>query len=257
MKTLFIDCSPKKRLSASGFIAAFTKCFVVGKKQQEKLRTRGDYSRVLEKAVESDNIVFCMPLYVDGVPSHVLPFLKELESISEENKLSSKVYVIANNGFIEGRQNEPLMQVMENFCNRSGLEWCGGLGIGGGVMMNVMRILIMVFFGITILNVVLSGISGDGFFTADPWIQFGKQALEVLIFGCGIITFDIWLASCISRQKKYGKHYTRIMVPSFVFIIFADIFFTIVSLFQGGIFRGWFARKEAVDDRKGTVKYNG
>jgi hypothetical protein len=34
------------------------------------------------------------------------------------------------------------------------------------------------------------------------------------------------------------------MVPSFVFIIFADIFFIVVSLFQGGIFRGWFARKE-------------
>ena len=33
------------------------------------------------------------------------------------------------------------------------------------------------------------------------------------------------------------------MVPSFVFIIFADIFFTIMSLFQGGIFRGWFAKK--------------
>ena len=32
-----------------------------------------------------------MPLYVDGVPSHVLPFLKEM------------------NGFIEGRQNEPIM----------------------------------------------------------------------------------------------------------------------------------------------------
>ena len=154
------------------------------------------------------------------------------------------IYVIANNGFIEGRQNEPLMQIMENFCNRSGIEWCGGLGIGGGVMMNVMRIMITVFFGITVLNVVLSGIGGDGFLTADPWIQFGKQALEVLIFGCGIITFDLWLAYCISRQKKYGKHYTRIMVPSFVFIIFADIFFTIVSLLQGGIFRGWFARKK-------------
>lgn len=254
MKTLFIDCSPKKRLSASGFIAAFTKCFVTGEKQQEKLRTKGDYNRVLEKATQSDNIVFCMPLYVDGVPSHVLPFLKELEGFSKKNKLSSKVYVIANNGFIEGRQNEPLMQIMENFCNRSGMKWCGGLGIGGGVMMNVMRIMIMVFFGITILNVALTGISGDGFLTAEPWIQFGKQTLEVLAFGCGIITFDLWLAFCISRQKKFGKHYTRIMVPSFVFIIFADIFFTILSLFQGGIFRGWFAKKKpTADARKGDT----
>jgi hypothetical protein len=43
------------------------------------------------------------------------------------------------------------------------------------------------------------------------------------------------------------------MVPSFVFIIFADIFFTIMSLFQGGIFRGWFAKKKPMTDaRKGA-----
>ena len=33
-----------------------------------------------------------------------------------------------------------------------------------------------------------------------------------------------------------------ILIPSFVFILFADIFFTILSVFQGGFFRGWFSR---------------
>jgi len=43
-------------------------------------------------------------------------------------------------------------------------------------------------------------------------------------------------------------------VPSFVFIIYADIFFTIMSLFQGGIFRGWLAKKEPTTDaRKGDT----
>jgi hypothetical protein len=37
------------------------------------------------------------------------------------------------------------------------------------------------------------------------------------------------------------------MLPSFVFILFADIFFTIVSVFQGGIFRGWLAKKRPTD----------
>lgn len=244
MKTLFIDCSPKKKLSASGFIAAFTSVFVKGSKEKEKLRTKADYGRVLDQVSEADNIVFAMPLYVDGIPSHVLPFLKQMERFCLERSLQPKVYVIANNGFIEGRQNEPLMQQMEHFCDRSGLDWCGGLGIGGGVMMNVMRIMVMVFFGIAILNMLLLGINEGNFLSAEPWIQFGTQVLEVLVFGCGIITFDLWLASCINRQKKYGKHYTRIMVPSFVFILFADIFFVIVSLLQGGIFRGWFSKKK-------------
>ena len=74
--------------------------------------------------------------------------------------------------------------------------------------------------------------------------QDGKQILEVLVLGCGIITFAIWLAICINRKKEYGKHYTRIMLPSFVFILCADIFFTIISVFQGGVFRGWFSKKK-------------
>ena len=34
------------------------------------------------------------------------------------------------------------------------------------------------------------------------------------------------------------------MIPSLIFILFADVFFIIISLFEGGIFRGWLAKKE-------------
>lgn len=238
MKTVFIDCSPKKWLSASGFIAAVTRWFVFGKKAKCKLRTPNDYKKVLDEIRDADAVVFSMPLYVDGVPSHVLPFLKEMEAEYKDTHSDKRIYVIANNGFIEGRQNEPLMQTMENFCIRSGLTWCGGLGIGGGVMMNVMRIMVCVFFGLALLQMVVNG------FDPAILIRFGIEVLEILVLGCGIITFDIWLANCINRGKVYGKHYTRIMLPSFVFILVADVFFTIISLFQGGIFRGWFARKK-------------
>ena len=238
MKTVFIDCSPKKKLSASGFIAAVTRLFVLGKKVQCKLRTPKDYKMILDEIRDADSVVFSMPLYVDGVPSHILPFLKEMEAEYKDIHSDKRIYVIANNGFIEGRQNEPLMQTMENFCIRSGLTWCGGLGIGGGVMMNVMRIMICVFFGLTLLQMVMSG------FDPAILIDFGIDLLSILILGCGIITFDIWLAHCINKGKVYGKHYTRIMLPSFIFILFADLFFIIISLFQGGIFRGLFAKKK-------------
>ena len=105
-------------------------------------------------------------------------------------------------------------------------------------MMNVMRIMICVVFGLTLLQMVMNG------FDSAILKNFCKDVLEILILGCGIITFDIWLAYCINAGKAYGKHYTRIMLPSFVFILVADVFFTIISLFQGGIFRGWFARKK-------------
>lgn len=238
MKTVFIDCSPKRKFSASGFIAKFTKFFVFGKKVQEKLRTPGDHKRIIDEIEDTDSIVFAMPLYVDGVPSHVLNFLKEVEAKYKKLNSEKRIYVIANNGFIEGRQNEPLMQVMENFCDRAGFNWCGGLGIGGGVMMNVMRIMIIVNFALTLLQVVGNGID------LAPLRSFGMSVLEILVLCCGIITFDIWIACCINKGKVYGKHYTRIMLPSFIFILCADIFFTIISLFQGGVFRGWFSRKK-------------
>ena len=70
----------------------------------------------------------------------MLRFMEEMETFCRQHSLRLKVYCIANNGFIEGRQNEPLMQVLEHFCARAGLTWGGVVGIGGRVMLNVTRI---------------------------------------------------------------------------------------------------------------------
>ncbi|MBR6164361.1 MAG: hypothetical protein IKQ45_00355 [Clostridia bacterium] len=238
--TVLINCSPKKKLSVSGFIMKCAGLMVRGKKEYLHLRTPADRERILQALKDAGKVVFAVPLYVDGVPSHVLPFMKEMERFCLENGLRLKVYVIANNGFIEGRQNEPLMQVMENFCARSGLEWCGGVGIGGGVMLNVERIMITVLFGLMILNMLLRGIQGENIL--EPVRSFGISVAELLVLCCGIIAFTVRLALHISKGTDAGKRYTRIMLPSFIFILCADIFFTIISVFQGGFFRGWFSR---------------
>ena len=149
MKTVFINCSPKKRLSASSWFLAIQRLFVGGKPVLVKLRTPADHAKIMEQLTDADAVVFAMPLYVDGIPSHVLTFLEKLEQMSRETDLHFRVYGIANNGFIEGRQNEPLMRSLEHFCARSGLTWCGGVGIGGGVMLNVTRILFVVDIAIS------------------------------------------------------------------------------------------------------------
>ena len=79
MKTVFIDCSPKRKFSASGFVASMTSVFVPGIKKKMKLRTKADHEAILTELTDADAVVFSMPLYVDGVPSHILPFLKEME----------------------------------------------------------------------------------------------------------------------------------------------------------------------------------
>ena len=127
-KTVLINCSPKQKLSVSGFLMKCAGVLIRGKKEYFHLRTPADHPAILQALKGAGKVVFVTPLYVDSIPSHMLPFMQEMEELCRGNGLRLKVYVIANNGFIEGKQNEPLMQVMENFCARSGLTWCGGIG---------------------------------------------------------------------------------------------------------------------------------
>ena len=239
-KTVLINCSPKRNLSVSGFLMKCAGILIRGKKEYLHLRTPADHPAILGALKDAAKVVFVTPLYVDSVPSHMLPFMREMEAFCRENNLELKVYAIANNGFIEGKQNEPLMQVMENFCVRSGLEWRGGIGIGGGVMLNVERIMITVMFGLMLLEVLFCAVQGGN--VLDPVLSFGRSLLVLLVLACGIIAYGIRLTVHVNRGTDAGKKYTRIMLPSFVFILFADIFFIIMSVFQGGIFRGWFSR---------------
>ena len=244
MKTVYINCSPKKRFCASAYFLSLQRLFTGGEKVTAKLRNPADHSRILEQLSGADAVVFCLPLYVDGIPSHVLRFMEEMEAFCKENSLQLNLYCIANNGFIEGRQNEPLMQSFEHFCSRAGLTWGGGVGIGGGVMLNVTRFLFVVDIALLLLNTVLSLINTGNFFPKEAWISFGENAALLLYFNLGVLFYLARMGACIRKGAASGKKYTRILIPSFIFILFADIFFVIISLFEGGLFRGWLARKE-------------
>ena len=244
MKTVFINCSPKKRFCASAYFLSLQRLFTGGKKVTEKLRTPADHARILEQLRDAQAVVFSLPLYVDGVPSHVLRFLEEMEVFCKRNDLHLSLYCIANNGFIEGRQNEPLMQIFENFSSRAGLNWGGGVGIGGGVMLNVTRILFVVDIALLLVNTMLSAANTGNFFPRDAWISFGENAALLLYFNLGVLFYLARMGFSIRRRAFAGKKYTRILIPSFVFILFADIFFVLISLFEGGLFRGWLAKKE-------------
>ena len=247
MKTVFINGSPKKRFCASAYFLFLQRLFVPGKKVTLKLRTPGDHDRILEELRDADSVVFSLPLYVDGVPSHVLRFLEKMEAYCKENSLHLRVFTIANNGFIEGKQNEPLMQHFENFCARAGLAWGGGVGIGGGVMLNVYRIVYLVQMGILLLNIVLNLINTGSFYARGALEYFGENSAIILYLNLGALLYIGRLGRSIRKGTCAGKKYTRILIPSFLFILFADIFFVIVSVLEGGIFRGWLAKKKPTE----------
>ncbi|MBR5995131.1 MAG: hypothetical protein IK026_00905 [Eubacteriaceae bacterium] len=248
MKTVFINCSPKERFCASAYFLSLQRIFVSGKKVTVKLRTPADHEPILTELADAQSVVFCLPLYVDGIPSHVLRFMEKMEAFCRENSLHPSLYCIVNNGFIEGKQNEPLMQSFEHFCNRAGLTWGGGVGIGGGVMLNVTRILFAVDIALLLLNTVLSIINTGSLFPKSAWISFGENAVLLLYFNLGVLFYLARMGSFIRKRAHAGKKYTRILIPSFVFILFADVFFIVISLFEGGLFRGWLAEKELKEE---------
>lgn len=236
MKTVFINGSPKKKLSVSSYLLGIVRLLVRGEVVTDQVRNAKDHERILNSIKDADTVVFGLPLYVDGVPSHMLTFMKEMENFCVENNIHLKVYVLSNGGFIEGCQNSALMQVFENFCKRCNFKWCGGVGIGGGVMLNVMRIMFFVYLGLFVLNTVTSGL------TASLPI-FAEQLLVVLFFSLGAFFYCFRMGIAVNKGIACGIKYTRILLPSFLFILAADIFFIIISVFQGGIFRGWLNRK--------------
>ncbi|GFI61860.1 hypothetical protein IMSAG049_01031 [Clostridiales bacterium] len=75
---------------------------------------------------EMDILVFAFPLYVDGLPSNVLAWLEQADIAKVV------VYAICNCGFYEGSQCKTTLSIMSNWCERKGLAWKRGLGIGGG-----------------------------------------------------------------------------------------------------------------------------
>jgi hypothetical protein len=243
MKTVFINASPKKKLSVSGFFLKIEGLFVRGCKTSEKLRNKSDHERILTELKDADTVVFCLPLYVDGVPSHVISFMKDMELFCKANNLHLNVYVISNSGFIEGNQNRVLLQVFENFCARSGIRFCGGIGIGGGVLLNVLRIMLYVLFGVFLLSLVVSGIREQNWFPMDSFLNFIYEVLIIAVLSSGVLWHTFRMGICINRGHVYGKKYTRVLLPTFLFIALTNVFFTVISLFQVGIFKGWFSKK--------------
>ncbi|MBR5232234.1 MAG: hypothetical protein IKW00_08350 [Clostridia bacterium] len=243
MKTIFVNCSPKKKMSVSGYLNTLAALGIKGEKVKEQVRNKGDHERVLSQIKEAEAVVFSMPLFVDSVPSHIMNFLADMEAFCLEKGLAPKVYVIANNGFIEGRQNKALMQVMQNFCKRSHLPFGGGIAVGGGVMLNVTRILFPIQCGLVVFSSLMNGLQTGNFMLREALLAFIELALVMTVLHCGVLFFGARLIKAINRRGECSVGYTRMMLPSFLFALVADIFFIIISIFGGGIFKGWLARK--------------
>lgn len=140
MKIMMIDGSPKVSKSNSEYFLNILSDFIESKDiVKYKLSKKVDYEDIIKEINTIDTLVFAFPLYVDSLPSHVLEFLIMLEENFKDNLKGVNVYVIANCGFYEGKQNKIVLNIMKCWCKKMNIKWAQGIGIGAGEMMGGLR----------------------------------------------------------------------------------------------------------------------
>lgn len=100
------------------------------------LRTADGTRALLSASEGADIIVLAFPLYVDSLPS---PLVRALELLTEhrrgmERPPRQRLLAISNCGFPEAKHNDTALAQCRIFCRDAGIEWIGGLGLGGGGM---------------------------------------------------------------------------------------------------------------------------
>lgn len=130
MRTVCINASPKKRNSTSAELLNKLDSILEDKSYILNLSNIDEYDDI--KDIE--NLIIAFPLYVDGIPSHLLDWMKHIESIMKNNINEVRVYIIINCGFIEPHQNRYAIEIMKNWCKKSNLTFYGGIALGGGGM---------------------------------------------------------------------------------------------------------------------------
>lgn len=89
---------------------------------------------LLAATERADMILLATPLYVDALPYLVV---RALELIAEHRRKraaakSQSLVSILNCGFPEAHQNDTAIAICRQFAREAGLEWAGGLSLGGG-----------------------------------------------------------------------------------------------------------------------------
>ncbi len=137
MNLMLINGSPKASGSASAEILKELKSCIGGCTVSEcafHVNSKLTPALIDEIAVQ-DTLVFAFPLYVDGIPSHLLHVLVQLEEELKSRPRERTAYVVVNAGFYEGRQCVNALDMVKIWCEKAGVCWGQGAGIGGGGML--------------------------------------------------------------------------------------------------------------------------
>ncbi|MDR2128339.1 MAG: NAD(P)H-dependent oxidoreductase [Burkholderiaceae bacterium] len=143
MKISLINASPKMGDSNTGFLLdALARHIAAGHAlhRHNLGRGKGFPAEILREIAADDAIVLGFPLYVDALPSSLTALLIALEDcLKTESRHDRTVYAIINNGFYEGRQTCIAFEIVQNWCERAGVKFGGGIGQGADETIGILQ----------------------------------------------------------------------------------------------------------------------
>lgn len=189
MKIALINGSPKTTHSSSALLLEDLKKHLGCKMEFVELgfHTTAISDDAIEELAKADVWVFAYPLYTDGPPGHLLSCLVQLDETYFQ-KSNKQIYGIVNCGFYEGIQTRHALKVLQNWSDKIGAVWGGGVGVGGG-----------------------------GAFAMMPRSKSGRGA------GAPIDKALKELADTICLKEVQENNYVSIGYPRFLYKIFAEM----------------------------------
>ncbi len=233
MKLLILSASPKKKGGASRFFSRLFRLFLPGvRKKVVSLSSRRDFQQILELFPDMDAVCLFVPLYVDSLPSHVVEFLIQAEEYCKVIPCRFRLYAFFQQRLCRGKTKSTRPAYA------SGMVQKGGDHLGRRNR-----------------NRRRNDASSIGDRLPDPnWnhpvangvilFQHRHRFRRIVAFPCypdihmaflnsGVLFCMARLSSAIRRERMVADQFTRVMIPSFLFIPVADIFMILSSLFHG------------------------
>lgn len=134
--TAIIGSSKMTQSTSAAIVKHLSSRTGVDIEQHHMLNLRSASCDVFDDILDTDTLLLVFPLFVDCLPATILELLPKLQEAAERSSRTlPAVYAVCNCGFFEAEQNATALDIVRNFCTRSGLEWRYGLGIGGGPAM--------------------------------------------------------------------------------------------------------------------------
>ena len=241
MNILFLNGSPKRITSASQYFLNLIRIQSVRcKTKQMKLQPKA-YDEIFNQFGQIDALVIALPVYVDGVPSHVLQFMTEAERFLKESNYSFKLYVISNCGFYEGTQCKHALSIMRSFCKKAGLIWGGGLGIGGGEMLGAIRVMLISVTLSFLISVPMLFLLGESFLGL--WIS-SVITMSIFLLLSLRLFHALWrMQRAIRKKEAIPDFYTGLtLCPRFLFMIVSSMYFIVRAAYHGIGFWGMYKK---------------